>query len=208
MLIFSRQNLAYLAEPKTGTTAVEMALKRRADIVFARHRKHMPARGFHNRVAPFLEQAYNLRPDRVAVMRDPVEQLSSWYRYRTNADLRGSPKSTAGISFDQFILDVIADDPPDHAAVGSQFKFLTSASGDVLVHRLFAYAHRDRFHAFLQDRFGEALEFKKQNVSPKGETPLEPATLAKLRAARAKEFALYDRLMDAGGVLEFAPHSA
>ena len=203
MLIFSRQNLAYLAVPKTGTTAVEMALKRRADIVFARHRKHMPARGFHNRVAPFLESAYNLRPDRVAVMRDPVEQLSSWYRYRTSADLRGSDKSTADISFDQFILDVIADDPPEHAAVGSQFKFLTSADGDVLVHKLFAYEHRDQFHAFLNDRFGETLDFKFKNVSPKQEVTLAPTTLAQLMAARREEFDLHKRLIDAGGVLDF-----
>ncbi len=208
MLIFSRQNLAYLAVPKTGTTAVEMALKSRADILFARHRKHMPARAFHNRVAPFLRTAYNLRPDRLAVMRNPEEQLSSWYRYRTTAHLRGSTNSTAGISFDQFILDVISDDPPAHANVGGQFKFLSSAQGDILVHHLFAYEHRDAFYGFLEDRFGEPLDFKTQNVSPSMQVELEPATRAKLRAARAGEFALYDQLMDRGGELRFSPDGA
>ena len=115
MLIFSAENLAYFAVPKTGTTSVELALRARADIVFAKGRKHMPAQRFHAKVAPFLETAFSLRPDRVAVMRDPVDQLGSWYRYRTTADLRGSQNSTAGISFDQFILDVIADAPPPHA---------------------------------------------------------------------------------------------
>jgi hypothetical protein len=208
MLIFSAENLAYLAVPKTGTTAVELALKARADIVFARGRKHMPAQRFHAKVAPFLDSAFGLRPDRIAVMRDPVDQLGSWYRYRTTADMRGSDRSTADISFDQFIHDVIKDDPPPHAGVGSQFRFITSGQGDVLVHKLFAYEHRPKFHGFLEERFGEGLEFKIRNVSPDGETALEPATLAKLRTARAEEFALHDRLMDAGGALDFAVDGA
>lgn len=205
MLIFSRQNLAYLAVPKTGTTAIEMTLQSRADIIFAKHRKHMPARVFHNRVAPFLRTAYNLRPDRVAVMRNPEDQLSSWYRYRTTARLRGSPNSTAAISFDQFICDVISDDPPPHADIGGQFKFLTSAQGDILVHNLFAYEQPDALQSFLETRFGEPLEFKTQNASPTMDVDLAPATRAKLRTARAEEFALYDQLMDRGGELRFSP---
>jgi len=208
MLIFSRQNLAYLAVPKTGTTAVETALQPWADIVFAKHRKHMPARIFHNRFARFLSNVYDLRPDRVAVMRNPEEQLSSWYRYRTSPRLRGSPNSTANISFDQFIRDVIADDPPPHAHIGGQFKFLSSAQGDVLVHHLFAYERADLFHQFLEDRFDTSLEFETHNVSPAMEVELEPATRAKLRAARADEFALYDQLMERGGRLQFSPDSA
>jgi len=204
MLIFSRQNLAFLAVPKTGTTAVEMALRGHADILFAKQRKHMPARGFHNRVAPFLEHAFGLRPERVAVMRDPVEQLSSWYRYRTDADLRGSDKSTADISFDQFVLDVVSDDPPPHAGVGSQFRFLTSSAGEVLVHRVFAYEHIAQFHSFLEERFAQPFDFQTKNVSPKSHVELSPATLAKLKAARRAEFELYARLIGDGGVSDFA----
>ena len=203
MLICFAQNLAYLAVPKTGTTAIEGALRPRAGIIFARDRKHMPARRFHNKVAPFLADTFNLRPDRVAVMRNPEDQLSSWYRYRTTADERGSGKSTADISFDQFVLDVISDDPPQHAQVGSQFRFLTSGRGDVLVHRLFAYDHRDLFQRFLEERFDERLEFRTANVSPAMETDLEPSTRARLREARPEEFALYEDMMDKGGALQF-----
>ena len=112
MLIFSAQNLAYLAVPKTGSTAIEMALRSKADIIFAKRRKHATAQRFHNKIAPWLSDAFDLRPERIAVMRDPEDQIRSWYRYRTSADQRGSDKSTAGISFDQFVLDVISDDPP------------------------------------------------------------------------------------------------
>ena len=201
MLVFSAQNLAFIAVPKTGTTAVEMALRPRADIVFAKHRKHVTARRFHRRIAPFLAEAFNMTPERMAVMRDPEEQIRSWYRYRTGERQKGSDNSTFDVSFDEFVRDVISDTPPPHAGIGSQWNMLTGR-GNVLVHHLFAYEQQPAFRAFLDERFGEPVEIKVKNVSPQADTPLEPATRAALRKARAKEFALYDRLRDAGGHLE------
>lgn len=208
MLICFAQNLAYLAVPKTGTTAIEGALRPRADIIFAQGRKHMPAQRFHNKVAPFLADTFGLHPDRIAMMRNPEDQLSSWYRYRTTADERGTGNSTASISFDQFVRDVISDDPPPHARIGSQFRFLTSGKGDVLVHRLFAYEQRGPFQRFLEDRFDERLEFPTANVSPAMETELEPSTRARLREARPDEFALYQDLLDKDGALQVRPNGA
>lgn len=201
MLVFSAQSLAYIAVPKTGTTAIEMALKPRADIVFAKHRKHMTAQRFHNKVAPFLADTFGLRPDRLAVMREPEEQIRSWYRYRNGDRQKGSPNSTGGISFDEFVRAVISDDPPPYAGIGSQWNMLTSGRGGVLVHHLIAYEAQPLLRSFLADRFGEDIELKQKNVSPAADAPLEPATRDLLKAARADEFALYDRLQDAGGHL-------
>jgi hypothetical protein len=205
MLIFSAQNLAFLAVPKTGTTAVELALRRRADIVFTKRRKHMTAQKFHRKLAPFLADTFDLRPERIAVMRDPVEQIRSWYRYRTAEDLRGTARSTEGRSFDEFALSVIDDDPPPFAQIGSQFGFLTDPGGNVLVHRLFAYERQPVFRGFLEERFNAPLDIKPKNVSPRAEAPLSEDVLARLRVARAPEFALYDRLIAAGGQLGFDP---
>lgn len=201
MLIFTPQSLAFIAVPKTGTTAVEMALKPKADILFTKQRKHMTALRFHNKIAPFLAEAFNLHPDRMAVMRDPEEQIRSWFRYRSRELRDGTATSTEGVSFDQFVLDVIADDPPDYAGIGSQLKMLTSGRGDVLVHHLFAYETPILFRAFLDDRFGQDIVLKQKNVSPITDAPLGADTRRKLHAARAAEFDLYHRLMDAGGHL-------
>ncbi len=201
MLVFSAQELAYLAVPKTGTTAVELTLRRKADIIFTKRRKHLPAKKFHKKIAPFLAAEFDIHPERIAVMRDPEEQIRSWFRYRTSAELRGSDRQTEGLSFDQFVLDVISENPPAHARIGSQFNFLTGSGGAVLVHRLFAYERQPLFRAFLEERFGEELSFGQKNVSPMVDAPLSPDVRARLRAARAEEFALYDRMMDAGGVL-------
>lgn len=201
MLIFSSQSLAFIAVPKTGTTAVEMALKPKADIIFTKRRKHMTALRFHNKIAPFLEESFGLRPDRMAVMRDPEEQIRSWYRYRSRELRDGTPTSTDSVSFDQFVLDVISDDPPAYAGIGSQFSMLTSGRGDVLVHHLFAYETPILFRSFLDDRFGQEIVLKQKNVSPQADAPLGADTRRKLHAARAAEFDLYHRLMDTGGHL-------
>lgn len=200
MLVFSAQNLAFIAVPKTGTTAVEMALRPHADIIFTKGRKHMPVQKFHKRVAPFLDSAFGLRPDRMAVIREPEEQIRSWYRYRSGDRQKGSENSTFDISFDEFVRDVISDDPPPHAGIGSQWNMVTGR-GQVLVHHLFAYEHQPLLRAFIDDRFGEQIEVKAKNVSPQAEAPLDPATRKALRKARAKEFALYDRIVEAGGHL-------
>jgi hypothetical protein len=201
MLIFTPQSLAFIAVPKTGTTAVELALKPRADILFAKHRKHTTAQRFHNKIAPFLADAFDLRPERFAVMRDPEEQIRSWYRYRARQLRDGSDKSTDGISFDQFVGDVIADNPPPYAGIGSQFNMLTSQRSGLLVHHLFAYETPTLFRSFLDERFGQEIVLKQKNVSPETDAPLGTDTRRKLRAARAAEFDLYHRLMDTGGHL-------
>lgn len=201
MLIFSAQSLAFIAVPKTGTTAIETALRPKADIIFTRHRKHMTAQRFHRRVAPFLAETYGLYPERMAVIRDPEEQIRSWYRYRAGKRQKGSEKSTVSLCFDAFVRDVISEDPPPHAGIGSQWGMLTSGSGELLVHHLFAYETQPVFRAFLSDRFGEEIALKSRNVSPSVEAPLEPATRKALRAARAREFALYERVRAAGGHL-------
>ena len=154
-----------------------------------------------DRIAPFLAEAFDLRPERFAVMRAPEEQIRSWYRYRAGQRQTGSEASTQGLTFDQFVADVISDTPPPHAGIGSQHRMLTSGKGAVLVHHLFAYENQPALRQFLSDRFGEDIVLKPKNVSPTVDAPLSDEMRARLRAARAEEFALYDRLIAAGGHL-------
>ncbi|WP_137702892.1 sulfotransferase family 2 domain-containing protein [Marimonas lutisalis] len=203
MQIFFKENLALLAVPKTGSTAYEMALKRRADISFSGRRKHANAAFFHRRIAPFLESAYGLTPERLAVIRDPLDQIRSWYRYRQREALKGSKYSTRGISFDEFVDATTQDDPPPFANVGSQGAFLTlKTSQTVPVHHLFAYEAQDALRAFLEERFGRALKLKEYNVSPRTDAALSPEAEARFRAARALDFRLHDKVMQAGGHLQ------
>jgi hypothetical protein len=201
MLVFFEQNLVFLAVPKTGTSAVEWALRPKADIIFGKGRKHTTGMRYRKKIAPFLQDTYGITPKPFAVMRNPVEQIRSWFRYRQGVSETNSDRSTQGHSFDEFVLAVIEDDPPVYAAIGSQYNFLTSARGKLLVAHLFAYEAQPLFRNFLMDQFGDDLKFKQKNVSPNADTSLSPDVEAKLRAARSKEFELYDRLMAADGHL-------
>ena len=202
MLIFLNRELAFLATPKTGTTAVEMALKPHAEIVFARSRKHLTALRYHMRVRPFIEDTFSASPAPLAVMRNPIDQIRSWYRYRSQPRLDGKPLSTKGLSFEDFALEVISETPPPRAQIGSQFSFLTSDRDDLLVEHLFAYKRQPAFRDFLAERLGREVKLKPKNVSPDLPAPLSRKVESRLRAARAKEFALYDRLMAADGYLQ------
>lgn len=201
MLIFADARLTYLATPKTGSTAVEMALRPRAEIILAKRRKHMNAQRFRAKLAPFLLETFGIETETIAVMRDPVDQIRSWYKYRSRAEVAGLPRSTGDISFDDYVMAVASDDPPDHAQIGSQFSFLTGARGQLLVDHLFAYENQLAFLAFLEQRLGEPVTLKRKNVSPRVHAPLSDAATAVIRAARPQEFALYAKLTAAGGYL-------
>jgi hypothetical protein len=199
--IYFKQNLAFLAVPKTGTTAIEMAQRKHADIVFAKRRKHMTAGQFHRRMGPFLKDFYNLEPERLAVIRNPLDQVRSWYRYRTKPKSGRSDAETSQISFDDFVRMVLQDPQPPVAAIGSQLGFLSMHDGSVPVHHLFAYEAQIKLRRFLEERFEERLSFPERNVSPPKPTPISPEVEAEFRAARADEFALYERALHAGGHL-------
>ena len=201
MLVFLRHKLTFLATPKTGTTAVEMALKPRAEIVFSKSRKHITAARYANKIAPFLEDTFGVRPASVAVMREPVAQIRSWYKYRSQDRLDGTKQSTKGITFDQFVLEVISDDPPERAQIGRQFNFLTDGKTRVMADHIFAYSHQEGFLMFMSEHLQHPVEIAPKNVSPKVDAPLDAAILAKLREVRAADFMLYDEVVAQGGHL-------
>jgi hypothetical protein len=204
MLIFTPQSLAFIAVPKTATMAVRAAIGRKADIALSGGLRHMTAQRFHLKVAPWLEQAFDLIPERFAVMRAPEDQARSWYRYRCRLQNIGTQKSAASISFDDFILASISDDPPPYARIGSQSNMLTSHAGVVLVHHLFAHEKMPLLEAFLSQRFDEEIALEKKNVSPAVPAELSPEVREKFRAARISDYDLYARLQQAGGHLKTA----
>ena len=198
MLIFLSQQLTFLAMPKTGTTAVEMALAPFADIVFSNSTKHMNAARYTNKVAPFLQETFGVRPRTLAVMRDPVDQIRSWYRYRHRDALDGAVQSTKGISFDTYVQEVISETPPERARIGRQFNFVTDRKGAILVDHIFAYEMLE----FLSERLAQPVKLDRRNVSPPVAAPLTEATYKALCAARSADFELYEKVKAAGGHLE------
>lgn len=88
MLVFLKHNLVFFAVPKTGTTSYQAALKGKADIIMrgAPAVKHLNMRKYERSFGPFLNKAFNLTPERMAVMRDPLDLMRSWYKYRSRSN--------------------------------------------------------------------------------------------------------------------------
>jgi hypothetical protein len=195
MLVFWDQRLAFLATPKTGSTAIAAALESLAAVSIQRPPllKHTTVHRYRRFVGPYLEAASKDSFTLVALMREPRDWLGSWYRFRQREETDPT-RSTAGISFDAFVRAWCSDPRPPFADVGSQAKFLRARQG-VGVDRLFRYEEIDRFVAFLEDRLDCEVILPRLNVSPAGATVLSPATEALLHEVAAEDFALYETLL-------------
>jgi hypothetical protein len=194
MLVFWEQRLAFLATPKTGSTAIAAALESLAAVSIQRPPllKHTTVHRYRRFIGPFLEAASKDTFTVVALMREPTDWLGSWYRFRQR-DETDAGKSTKGISFDDFVRAWCQDPRPDFADVGSQGKFLRPRQG-VGVDRLFRYEEIDTFVHFLEERLGCEIILPRLNVSPAGATVLSPETAAMLRSYAVEDFALYETL--------------
>jgi hypothetical protein len=196
MLVFWKARLVLLAVPKTGTTALEEAFLPFADASFLNppRLKHMTVRRYRRQLAPVVE-AESEPMELMAVMREPLDWLSSWHRYRMRDAIAGQPQSTAGMDFAAFVQAWLTDDPPEFARVGRQSRFLSDGRGALGVDYLFRHDRIDDAVAFLSDRLGVTPEIGRRNVSPGAPaTGLPDAMQRLMRDGAPEEFALWDRL--------------
>ncbi|QYK43314.1 MAG: hypothetical protein KF887_09585 [Paracoccaceae bacterium] len=193
MLVFWDQRLAFLATPKTGSTAIAMALESLASVSVQRPPvlKHTTVQRYHRFMGPYLAAASGHDFTVVALMREPRDWLGSWYRYRSRDDVTDQRKSTKGMSFDAFVQAWCDDPQPEAAAVGSQARFLQPRNGKG-IDRLFRYERIDRFVAFLEERLDCEIILPRVNVSPVASLKLSPENESRLRRAAAADYALYE----------------
>lgn len=194
MLVFWEQRLAFLATPKTGSTAIAAALESLAAVSIQRPPllKHTTVHRYRRFIGPYLEAASKDNFTLVALMREPKDWLGSWYRFRQREEIEPA-KSTRDMSFDDFVRAWCRDPRPDFADVGSQGKFLRPRQG-AGADRLFRYEAIGTFVQFLEDRLGCEITLPRLNVSPEGTTELTAATEALLRATAVEDFGLYATL--------------
>jgi len=196
VIVFIKENLAILANPKTGTTALERAIGNNADLVVRNpsEMKHFTIGQFNFRFRAMCEKFGHAPMETMCLLREPVDWLGSWYRYRQRDDVAGQPVSTRGISFDQFVQGYLADKRPMWADVGDQVKFVTPKSGTPGVDYLFQYEQLPLAIEFLQDRLphlAPQLQLPRTNLSPKADLTLAPATRRALERDCADQFDLW-----------------
>ncbi|MDP3339677.1 hypothetical protein [Frigidibacter sp.] len=191
MLIFWKRHLVFLANTKTGSTSIEMALESLADVAVQRPPalKHTTAARFSGLLAPFLgASAEGQSFETVALIREPLDWLGSWYRYRLREHL---PIGGDG-SFAAFVAGYLDQPQAEFARVGSQSAFLTDAEGHIAVDHLFRYEDIDQLLEFLEDRLDCAITLPHLNVSPRAPMDLPADLTRRLNAQLAEDYALYE----------------
>ena len=194
MLVFWKEKLVILSVPKTGTTALHAAYSDRADIVVRNppELKHAPLYRYNRFFRPMFERACKEENmETLAVMREPISWLGSWWRYRQREFLDGKPTSTKGISFDEFVDAYTRGDKPTYANVGSQAKFLEKRPNGTEVNHLYRYEDQEGLMAFLEQRLGSRPDLPRLNISTSTELRLSPNVETKLRRKCFEEFELY-----------------
>lgn len=196
MMVFFKEKLAFLSVPKTGTTAYEAALRDRADLVISDPPllKHAPVYRYNRFIRPMFLKVCDTELEVMAVMREPISWLGSWWRYRQRSFMAGKDNATNGISFDDFVLAYMKGKRPSYAEVGSQLKFLEEQPNGVGVSHLFRYEDQPRLIAFLEERLQTEINLDRRNVSP--EMPVEVSDDVAMRFRRkfSDEFALYESI--------------
>jgi hypothetical protein len=125
----------------------------------------------------------NTRLDTMAVIREPISWMGSWYRYRyryrhrhryryryryrQRPFLKGKPTSTQDITFDTFARGYLQATPPAYAHIGSQARFITPRAGTPPVTYLFRYENQSRLREFLEHRLETKILIPRHNTSPK-----------------------------------------
>lgn len=195
MLVFNKQKLVLMAPPKTGTTALANALAPLATTIYSDPPmlKHMPIQRFQRFVVPLMDIVGEENLRTIAVIRHPIDWLGSWYKYRGRPFLSGRPQSTANIDFDTFVAGYMKGDRPAYANVGSQAKFLTKNSPEVLVDHLFQYEQMPKLVSFLEDALETKVELGRENVSPPREFDLSPEVERKLRKRFSLDFDIWEQ---------------
>lgn len=87
MLVSIEHGFVLLFTPKCASTSLERALHGRMDLVARGPLKHENYRRYERFYRPLLAQHCEEPLETVCVIREPVDWLASWYRYRTRDSL-------------------------------------------------------------------------------------------------------------------------
>jgi hypothetical protein len=199
MLLAPKRGFVFLATTKTASTSIERAFHPYSQMVLRGNPfKHSKYSDFQRFLQPFLESKNFPRDsyEVVCVIREPIDWLASWWRYRSREDLadpsHSNHRNYAGhLSFEQF-AHTYMNGTKRHARVGRPSEFLRSRPGQAEVDRLFRYDHLDMLVDFLCDKVGEEVEVGVRNVSPKRSFSLSEGCERELRAFFESEYRIYE----------------
>ncbi len=184
--------------PKNASTSIDYALKNKAQISLMGlpSIKHLDYQDYEKYIYPLLKP---MKLEVICLMREPIDWLNSWYRYRQRSELRNPnhpahKNSTYNISFEEFIKDYISVNPTPYTNLKSQYEFMMDKNGKIGIDKVFLYESMQIFEKYMTDKI-KGFKMEKRNVSKVKSEKLLSKTLEKeLREYLSRDFQLYEYL--------------
>ncbi|MGK7913458.1 MAG: sulfotransferase family 2 domain-containing protein [Synechococcus sp.] len=174
MIVSLKHRFVFLCTPKCASSSIHAALAPYGEISIDAPPplKHTNFRDYTRFIKPYLEDKIDEIPDigsleTTCIVREPVDWLYSWYRFRSRYKALGQEQSTADIEFPEFIEAYMSPNPPIYADMGFQYDFVRNEAREIGVDKIFAFENIDDFVAYMSDKVGMTLELKTLNTSPK-----------------------------------------
>lgn len=174
MLISVKHNFVFICNTKCASNSCEEMLKPYSDLQLIHPRlRHSLYRQYEQCIKPLIKEQFDVENlETICVFREPVSWLYSWYRFRTRVELKNPShpnhcRSTAGISFNEFLESYLSPNPKPYAEFGNQSKVIRDATGEVKVDKLFPYERLDLLTEYMSAKVGAPLTLKAINVSPR-----------------------------------------
>jgi hypothetical protein len=209
MLMSTQYGFAFLCNPKCASTSVESVLKKHCNIRFTgpSNIKHINARNFDACILKLHGELTAHRPiESFCLIRNPVDWLESWYRYRSRPELAQAKarkqqlRYVGDISFSDFVEAYLlpANERPAFARLSTQFDFMRLQDGSIGVDRIYPLERMDKVREFLSGKIGKPIEFPTKNVSPETPAELEEDLRARLLDRLKKDATLYELALGGG----------
>ncbi len=192
MLAAPKHGFVVLAVPKSGSTALEAAFAKHAQLVTSGppSLKHVTAREFEERFVPLLADHGYARSDYevTALLREPVSWLASWWRYRSRPGIAGKRTYVGDLGFDEFVGRVVSGE----IRLRPQTDYVTGEDGRLAVDRLWRYDDLQTAFEWMRAQVGKKkVRLPQRNVSPPREHEVSASTRALIEEAYAADLTLY-----------------
>ena len=210
MQLSTQHGFAFLCAPKCASSSIESVIAPYCNVNFSGPGglKHITARDYRDTILRYHKRALSQRPiETFSIFREPIEWLFSWYRYRQRDDIKQPDHPfhrnyTGDMSFEDFVQGYLSSEKrPTFANVGDQARFHTLKGGCIGVERIYAMSRLDQVAGYLSERLGTSVELPVKNKAPEMAMQLSEQATSALREALADDYAIWQRILDADGVL-------
>ncbi len=192
MIISPKYGFTFLCTPKCASTSIEEVilpygqLSTDASPIF----KHTNFRRYERFISPYIFATTKKNLEVICVMREPMEWLKSWYRYRQRDVLKGKSKSTHGQTFASFARDYMNG----KLDIGSQYNFVRDQNGNIGVDKIFDYGNLKELENYFHDKTGYPINFGLTNKSKVIDIEIEPDLLLELKEFNKKDYEIYNNI--------------